>query len=300
VNLGMVGLGRMGRGLSRRLIAGGHRVVGWDRDPAAVQALAGDGAEPATDLADLRDLLTPPRAVWVMVPAGTPTQETLDRLGEQLSPGDLVVDGGNSWFRDTKARALALAERGVVLVDSGTSGGIWGEREGFCLMVGGPAEAVDALRPVFDTLAPEDGWAHVGDAGAGHYVKMVHNGIEYGLLQAYAEGFEVLAETDEYDLDLHQVGEVWRHGSVVRSWLLDLATAAYAKDPGLAKVSGYVEDSGEGRWTVAEALRLDVPAPVINLSLIMRLRSREQDSYAAKFVAALRNEFGGHPVRTAR
>jgi len=300
VNLGMVGLGRMGRGLSRRLIAGGHRVVGWDRDPAAVQALAGDGAEPATDLADLRDRLAPPRAVWVMVPAGTPTQETLDRLGEQLSPGDLVVDGGNSWFRDTTARALALAERGVVLVDSGTSGGIWGEREGFCLMVGGPAEAVDALRPVFDTLAPEDGWAHVGDVGAGHYVKMVHNGIEYGLLQAYAEGFEVLAETDEYDLDLHQVGEVWRHGSVVRSWLLDLATAAYAKDPELAKVSGYVEDSGEGRWTVAEALRLDVPAPVINLSLIMRLRSREKDSYAAKFVAALRNEFGGHPVRTAK
>jgi 6-phosphogluconate dehydrogenase len=300
VNLGMVGLGRMGRGLSRRLIAGGHRVVGWDRDPAAVQALAGDGAEPASDLADLRDRLAPPRAVWVMVPAGTPTQETLDRLGEQLSPGDLVVDGGNSWFRDTTARALALAERGVVLVDSGTSGGIWGEREGFCLMVGGPAEAVDALRPVFDTLAPEDGWAHVGDAGAGHYVKMVHNGIEYGLLQAYAEGFEVLAETDEYDLDLHQVGEVWRHGSVVRSWLLDLATAAYAKDPELAKVSGYVEDSGEGRWTVAEALRLDVPAPVINLSLIMRLRSREKDSYAAKFVAALRNEFGGHPVRTAK
>jgi 6-phosphogluconate dehydrogenase len=299
VNLGMVGLGRMGRGLSRRLIAGGHRVVGWDRDPAAVQALAGDGAEPATDLADLRDRLAPPRAVWVMVPAGTPTQETLDRLGEQLSPGDLVVDGGNSWFRDTTARALALAERGVVLVDSGTSGGIWGEREGFCLMVGGPAEAVDALRPVFDTLAPEDGWAHVGDAGAGHYVKMVHNGIEYGLLQAYAEGFEVLAETDEYDLDLHQVGEVWRHGSVVRSWLLDLATAAYAKDPQLAEVSGYVEDSGEGRWTVAEALRLDVPAPVINLSLIMRLRSREKDSYAAKFVAALRNEFGGHPVRSA-
>jgi 6-phosphogluconate dehydrogenase len=300
VNLGMVGLGRMGRGLSRRLLAGGHRVVAWDRDPAAIQALAGDGAEPATDLADLRDRLAPPRAVWVMVPAGTPTQENLDRLGQLLSPGDLVVDGGNSWFRDTKERARSLADRGVMLVDAGTSGGVWGEREGFCLMVGGPAEAVDALRPVFDTLAPKDGWAHVGEAGAGHYVKMVHNGIEYGLLQAYAEGFEVLAETDEYDLDLHQVSEVWRHGSVVRSWLLDLATAAYAKDPELAKVSGYVEDSGEGRWTVAEALRLDVPAPVINLSLIMRLRSREPDSYAAKFVAALRNEFGGHPVRAAR
>jgi 6-phosphogluconate dehydrogenase len=300
VNLGMVGLGRMGRGLSRRLIAGGHRVVAWDRDPVMVKTLAGDGAEPAADLADLRDRLAPPRAVWVMVPAGAPTQETVDQLGQLLAPGDLVIDGGNSYFRDSRARAHALAGRDIAFVDCGTSGGVWGEREGFCLMVGGPPEAVDAVRPVLDTLAPPDGWAHVGPSGAGHYVKMVHNGIEYGLLQAYAEGFELLAETDEYDLDLAQVSEVWRHGSVVRSWLLDLATAAYAKDPKLAKVSGYVEDSGEGRWTVAEALRLDVPAPVINLALIMRLRSREKDSYAAKFVAALRNEFGGHPVRAAQ
>jgi len=300
VNLGMVGLGRMGRGLSRRLISGGHRVVAWDRDAAMVRTFAGDGAEPTDDLADLRDRLAPPRAVWSMVPAGPPTQETVERLGGLLDRGDVVVDGGNSYFRDSQARALALAERGIAFVDVGTSGGVWGVQEGFCLMVGGAPEAVEVLRPVFDTLAPPDGWAHVGPSGAGHYVKMVHNGIEYGLLQAYAEGFEVLAETDEYDLDLRQVSELWRHGSVVRSWLLDLAAAAYAKDPKLAKVSGYVEDSGEGRWTVAEALRLDVPAPVINLALIMRLRSREKDSYAAKFVAALRNEFGGHPVRAAQ
>jgi 6-phosphogluconate dehydrogenase len=300
VNLGMVGLGRMGRGLSRRLISGGHRVVAWDRDAAMVKTLAGDGAEPTDDLADLRDRLAPPRAVWSMVPAGPPTQETVERLGGLLDRGDVVVDGGNSYFRDSEARALALAEKGIAFVDCGTSGGVWGDQEGFCLMVGGTPEAVEVLRPVFDTLAPPDGWAHVGPSGAGHYVKMVHNGIEYGLLQAYAEGFEVLAETDEYNLDLHQVSELWRHGSVVRSWLLDLAAAAYAKDPKLAKVSGYVEDSGEGRWTVAEALRLDVPAPVINLALIMRLRSREKDSYAAKFVAALRNEFGGHPMRAAQ
>jgi 6-phosphogluconate dehydrogenase len=300
VNLGMVGLGRMGQGLSRRLIAGGHRVVAWDRDLATVQAVTGDGADPATDLADLRDRLAPPRAVWAMVPAGPPTQETVERLGEVLDRGDIVVDGGNSYFRDSKARALALAEKGIAFVDVGTSGGIWGGREGFCLMVGGETEVVESLRPLFDTLAPSDGWAHVGPVGAGHYVKMVHNGIEYGLLQAYAEGFEVLAETDEYDLDLHQVSELWRHGSVIRSWLLDLATAAYARDPKLARVAGYVEDSGEGRWTVAEALRLDVPAPVINMALIMRLRSREEESYAAKFVAALRNEFGGHAVREAK
>jgi 6-phosphogluconate dehydrogenase len=299
VRIGMVGLGRMGGGLSRRLMADGHQVVAWDRTTAAVQQLAGDGAVAAGDLADLCGRLDQPRAVWVMVPSGAPTQETVDRLGEQLAEGDLVIDGGNSNFHDSVARARALAERGITFLDVGTSGGIWGEREGFCLMVGGPPEAVETVRPVFDTLAPPGGWAHVGPSGAGHYAKMVHNGIEYGLLQAYAEGFEVLAETDSYDFDLQQVSDVWRHGSVVRSWLLDLAAAAYGKDPKLAKVAGFVEDSGEGRWTVAEALRLDVPAPVINLSLIMRLRSREEESYAAKFVAALRNEFGGHPVRAA-
>jgi 6-phosphogluconate dehydrogenase len=296
----MVGLGRMGRGLSRRLIADGHQVVAWDRDAAAVEKLAGDGAEGATELADLCEMVAAPRVAWVMVPSGAPTQETVERLGDLLEAGDLVIDGGNSNFRDSTARASALAERGIAFLDVGTSGGVWGEQEGFCLMVGGPAEAVELARPVFDTLAPRGGWAHVGPTGAGHYAKMVHNGIEYGMLQAYAEGFEVLAETDLYDFDLHQVAEVWRHGSVVRSWLLDLATAAYGKDPALAEVAGFVEDSGEGRWTVAEALRLDVPAPVINLSLIMRLRSREDESYAAKFVAALRNEFGGHAVRAAK
>jgi 6-phosphogluconate dehydrogenase len=300
VKIGMVGLGRMGRGLSRRIIAGGHQVVAWDRDAATVQRLAGDGAEPAADLADLGERMGRPRAVWVMLPSGPPTQETIDHLGGTLAPGDLVIDGGNSNFHDSVARSAALAERGIAFLDVGTSGGVWGEREGFCLMVGGPDAAVDLVRPVFDALAPPGGWAHVGPSGAGHYVKMVHNGIEYGLLQAYAEGFEVLAETDSYDLDLRQVSELWRHGSVVRSWLLDLAAAAYDKDPKLAKVAGFVEDSGEGRWTVAEALRLDVPAPVINLALIMRLRSREEESYAAKFVAALRNEFGGHAVRAAK
>jgi 6-phosphogluconate dehydrogenase len=300
VKIGMVGLGRMGRGLSRRIIAGGHQVVAWDRDAATVQRLAGDGAEPAADLADLGERMGRPRAVWVMLPSGPPTQETIDHLGGTLAPGDLVIDGGNSNFHDSVARSRALAERGIAFLDVGTSGGVWGEREGFCLMVGGPDAAVDLVRPVFDALAPPGGWAHVGPSGAGHYVKMVHNGIEYGLLQAYAEGFEVLAETDSYDLDLRQVSELWRHGSVVRSWLLDLAAAAYDQDPKLAKVAGFVEDSGEGRWTVAEALRLDVPAPVINLALIMRLRSREEESYAAKFVAALRNEFGGHAVRAAK
>jgi 6-phosphogluconate dehydrogenase len=299
VKIGMVGLGRMGRGLSRRLIAGGHGVVGWDRTAAVVQRLAGDGAEPAGDLADLTGRLEPPRVVWVMLPAGAPTQETVDRLGGLLAAGDVLIDGGNSHFSDSVERSRKLAEREIAFLDVGTSGGVWGEREGFCLMVGGPDAAVELARPAFDALAPPDGWAHFGPSGAGHYVKMVHNGIEYGLLQAYAEGFEVLAETDLYELDVPRVSEVWRHGSVVRSWLLDLAAAAYANDPKLSKIAGFVEDSGEGRWTVAEALRLDVPAPVINLSLIMRLRSREKESYAAKFVAALRNEFGGHAVRAA-
>ena len=247
MRIGMVGLGRMGRGLSRRLMADGHQVVAWDRTAAAVQQLAGDGAEPAGDLADLRARLDPPRAVWVMVPSGAPTQETVDRLGELLAEGDLVIDGGNSNFHDSVARAQALAERGVGFLDVGTSGGVWGEREGFCLMVGGPAGAVAAVRPVFDTLAPPRGWAHVGPAGAGHYAKMVHNGIEYGLLQAYAEGFEVLAETDAYDFDLRQVSEVWRHGSVVRSWLLDLAATTYNKDPKLAKVASFVKNSNKSR-----------------------------------------------------
>jgi 6-phosphogluconate dehydrogenase len=297
VDIGMVGLGRMGAGLTRRLLKSGHRVVAFDRSPETIEAVAADGAEPAATLEQLRDKLEPPRTVWVMVPSGAPTQEAIDRLAELLDPGDVLIDGGNSHFRDSVARARALAAKRIAFLDVGTSGGVWGLKEGFCLMVGGPEHAFAQAEPAFRTLAPEGGHAHVGPSGAGHYVKMVHNGIEYGLLQAYAEGFEILHASD-YDLDLHQVAELWRHGSVVRSWLLDLIASAYAKDPELAGFSGWVEDSGEGRWTVQEALEKDVPAPVINLSLIMRLRSRVEDSYAGRLISALRNEFGGHPVHT--
>ncbi len=291
----MVGLGRMGAGLTRRLLAGGHRVVAVDRSPEATAAVAADGAEPASTLEQLRDKLEPPRTVWVMVPSGAPTQEAIDRLAGLLEPGDVLIDGGNSNFHDSVARGGALEARGIAFLDVGTSGGIWGLKEGFCLMVGGPGEAFAHAEPAFRTLAAEGGYAHVGPTGAGHYVKMIHNGIEYGLLQAYGEGFEILHASD-YDLDLHRVAELWRHGSVVRSWLLDLITSAYAKDLELKGFTGWVVDSGEGRWAVQEALARDVPAPVINLSLIMRLRSRVEDSYAGKLISALRNEFGGHPV----
>ena len=295
MDIGMVGLGRMGAGLTRRLLDDGHRVVAFDRSPETIEAVAADGAEPAATLEQLRDKLEPPRTVWVMVPSGAPTQEAIDRLAGLLDPGDVLIDGGNSHFQDSVARARALGAKGISFLDVGTSGGVWGLKEGFCLMVGGPDDAFARAEPAFRTLAPEGGYAHVGPSGAGHYVKMIHNGIEYGLLQAYAEGFEILHASD-YDLDLHQVAELWRHGSVVRSWLLDLIASAYAKDPELAGFSGWVEDSGEGRWAVQEALAKDVPAPVINLSLIMRLRSRVDGSYAGKLISALRNEFGGHPV----
>jgi 6-phosphogluconate dehydrogenase len=295
----MIGIGRMGAGMSRRLLDGGHRVVAYDRDPHALEAVTHAGAYPATALKALVDELAPPRTVWLMLPAGEPTESTVRAVGELLESGDVLVDGGNSNFRDAIRRAEALAARGVHFLDCGTSGGIWGEREGFCLMVGGSDEAFAQVEPAVATLAPEGGYAHVGPVGAGHYVKMIHNGIEYALLQGYAEGFEIMHASD-YDLDLYQVSELWRHGSVVRSWLLDLAAAAYRRDPELAALTGWVEDSGEGRWTVQEALDRDVPAPVINLSLLMRLRSRQQDSYAAKVIAALRNEFGGHPIHPAK
>jgi len=295
----MIGIGRMGAGMSRRLLDGGHRVVAYDRDPHALEAVTHAGADPAIALKALVDELAPPRTVWLMLPAGEPTSSTVRAVGELLESGDVLVDGGNSNFRDAIRRAEALAARGVHFLDCGTSGGIWGEREGFCLMVGGSDEAFAQVEPAVATLAPEGGYAHVGPVGAGHYVKMIHNGIEYALLQGYAEGFEIMHASD-YDLDLYQISELWRHGSVVRSWLLDLAAAAYRRDPELAALTGWVEDSGEGRWTVQEALDKDVPAPVINLSLLMRLRSRQQDSYAAKVIAALRNEFGGHPIHPAK
>jgi 6-phosphogluconate dehydrogenase len=299
VEIGIIGIGRMGAGMSRRLLEGGHRVVAYDRDPHALEAVTHAGADAATTLRELVDKLSPPRTVWLMVPAGEPTESSVRAVGELLEPGDVVVDGGNSNFHDARRRAEALAARGVRFLDCGTSGGIWGEREGFCLMIGGPDDAFAQAEPALATLAPEGGYAHVGPVGAGHYVKMIHNGIEYALLQGYAEGFEIMHASD-YDLDLHQIAELWRHGSVIRSWLLDLAAAAYQRDPELAALTGWVEDSGEGRWTVQEALDKDVPAPVINLSLLMRLRSRQQDSYGAKVIAALRNEFGGHPIHPAK
>jgi 6-phosphogluconate dehydrogenase len=294
----MVGIGRMGAGLTRRLMRGGHRVVAFDRDANALKAVADDGAVAASTLEEMVRELTPPRAVWLMVPAGEPTESSVRAVGALLEPGDVIVDGGNSNWHDAKRRASLLEEKGVRFLDCGTSGGVWGEREGFCLMVGGTDQAFAQVEPAFATLAPEGGYAHVGPIGAGHYVKMIHNGIEYAMLQGYGEGFEIM-NASEYDLDLRQIAEVWRHGSVIRSWLLDLIAAAYRRDPQLSALTGYVEDSGEGRWTVQEALDRDVPAPVINLSLIMRLRSRQRDSYSAKVIAALRNEFGGHPIHPA-
>jgi 6-phosphogluconate dehydrogenase len=301
MDLGLIGLGRMGAGMAERLLDGGHRVVGFDLGEAAVAALAGRGGVGAGSPAELVAALPAPRAVWLMVPAGDPVDRTLDQLLELLAPGDLVVDGGNSNYRDTLRRAARLADAGCDYVDVGTSGGVWGRREGYSLMVGGAEPAVERLRPVLETLAPapDRGWGRVGPVGAGHFVKMVHNGIEYGLMQAYAEGFSVMSAKRDFDLDLHQVAEIWRHGSVVRSWLLDLAARALADDPELAAVAPGVADSGEGRWTVAEAIELDVPAPVISLALIARLRSRDSESFADRLLAALRNQFGGHAVRPA-
>jgi 6-phosphogluconate dehydrogenase len=297
MQLGFVGLGRMGGNMVRRLHGGDHALVAHDRSAEAVAAAEEAGARGAPGLAELVQALDAPRRVWVMVPAGAPTQAVLDELAGLLDAGDLVVDGGNSNFNDTKRRAAALGERGIRFCDVGVSGGIWGLEKGYCMMAGGAPEDVEALRPVLDTLAPPDGWLHVGPVGAGHYVKMVHNGIEYGMLQAYGEGFEILQQS-EFDVDLGAVAHLWNQGSVVRSWLLELAERAFAKDPQLEGVRGYVEDSGEGRWTVAEAIELSVPAPVITLSLLQRFVSRQDESFSAQVIAALRNEFGGHAVRT--
>ena len=290
----------MGNGLARRLARGDHRVVVQNRTQDKADTLADEeeGAEAATGLDDLVARLNTPRVVWTMLPAGKVTDEAVDALADLLDEGDLLIEGSNSNYKDSKRRAEKLSAKGIGFLDAGVSGGIWGLDEGFCLMVGGTEESFATAEPLFATLAQDEGYAHVGSVGAGHYVKMVHNGIEYGLLQAFGEGFEIL-EACDYDLDLSQVANVWRHGSVVRSWLLDLAANAYAKDPHLDKLTGYVEDSGEGRWTVAEAIDLDVPAPVITLSLQMRFRSRQEDTYTGKLISALRNEFGGHAIRDA-
>jgi 6-phosphogluconate dehydrogenase len=299
MELGMIGLGRMGANMTTRLLRGGHRVVAYDLSADAVRAAEAAGADGARTLEEVVSRLAAPRAIWLMVPAGEPTENTLNALAAQLSPGDILVDGGNSNYKDTLRRAATLRAQGLYLVDAGTSGGIWGLAEGYSLMVGGDEDAVERLRPVFETLAPgaAQGWGRVGPSGAGHFVKMVHNGIEYGLMQAYAEGFEIMRAKQEFALDLHQIAEIWRFGSVVRSWLLDLAANALAGDAELKDIKGWVADSGEGRWTVAEAIDLNVPAPVITLSLQARLASRQDESYAAKLLAALRNQVGGHAVK---
>ncbi len=300
MRLGMVGLGKMGGNMVERLLRGGHEVVVFDLDAERVKAVgASPGASPAASLEDLVAQLPAPRVVWVMVPAGAPTEATLQQLAALVQPGDVLIDGGNSNFNDSKRRAASLSERGVRLLDAGTSGGVWGLQVGYCLMVGGEKEAAEHCEPIFRTLAPPDGYLHVGPPGAGHFVKMVHNGIEYGLLQAYAEGFEIL-HAGEYPLDLRAVAGLWNHGSVVRSWLLELLERAYATEgQDLERIRGWVADSGEGRWTVQTALDLDVPAPVITLSLLQRFRSRQEESYGAQVIAALRNQFGGHAVKAA-
>ena len=297
MQLAMIGLGRMGGNMVQRLLQGGHQVVVFDRSADAVQAHVGMGARGAKDLANVVGQLSAPRVVWVMVPAGAPVESTIDQLLRGLSPGDIIIDGGNSNYKDSMRRAARLQEKGLEFIDAGTSGGIWGLTVGYCLMIGASPAAFATCEPIFRTLAPPDGYAHVGPPGSGHYVKMIHNGIEYGMLQAYAEGYEILHASKDFELDLHQISAVWNHGSVVRSWLNELAERAFAKDTELAALKGYVEDSGEGRWTVQEAIDLDVPAPVITLSLLTRFRSRQSDSFGAKVIAALRNEFGGHAVK---
>jgi 6-phosphogluconate dehydrogenase len=299
MELGMVGLGKMGANMTTRLVKDGHRIVVFDRNPPKVEAAVADGADGAESLEELVSKLSIPRAVWIMVPAGDPTQTVIETLVELLSPGDILIDGGNSNYKDTVRRTSELKERGLDLVDVGTSGGVWGLTEGYSMMVGGNSDVVEHVRPIFETLAPgpDRGWGHVGPSGAGHFVKMVHNGIEYGLMQAYAEGFEIMKSKEDFNLDLHKIAQIWQYGSVVRSWLLDLTAEALKDDQDLSDIQGWVADSGEGRWTVADAIEMDVPAPVITLSLLMRFVSRQEDSYAAKMLAAMRQQFGGHAVK---
>lgn len=299
MELGMIGLGRMGANMAQRLTQDGHQVLTFDRDPDAVTASQEYGGHGASSLEELVGRLTLPRALWVMVPAGQPTEDTVDSLAGLLSPGDAVLDGGNANYKDSMRRAEKLGALGIDFIDVGTSGGIWGLTEGYCLMVGGNEEAVKRLEPIFRSLAPshDTGYSRVGPSGAGHFVKMVHNGIEYALMQSYAEGFELMDAKEEFGLDLAAIAETWRHGSVVRSWLLDLGAAALKEDPKLESLQAYVDDSGEGRWTVEESVELAVPTPVIALSLQQRFRSRQDQPLGAKMLAALRQQFGGHAVR---
>ena len=301
MEIAMIGLGKMGANMASRLINGGHQVVAYDINEAAIQKAESAGAEGARTFTEVTEKLSKPRLIWVMVPAGKITEDTIMKLAEVLSPGDTVIDGGNSNYKDSQRRSQTLSAKGLHFIDVGTSGGVWGLTEGYSLMVGGEKEIVERHRPIFATLAPgpEHGWGHVGPAGAGHFVKMIHNGIEYGLMQAYAEGFDIMNSKEEFGLDLHQIAEIWRYGSVVRSWLLDLTARALAEDAQLEGIKAWVQDSGEGRWTVFEAIDLDVAAPVITVSLQRRLRSRDEQPFADKLLAALRNQFGGHAIRGA-
>ncbi len=299
MQLGMVGLGRMGANMAERLMRGGHKVVGFDPNADARKALESKGSTSADSLQALVKSLSAPRVIWLMIPAGKITDDAVTTLLTLLDAGDCVIDGGNSNYKDTLRRAETYRAKNVGYVDSGTSGGVWGLQEGYSMMIGGDEKVVDGLRPIFETLAPakDKGWGRVGPVSSGHYTKMIHNGIEYGLMQAYAEGFSILKHKKDFALDLHQIGEIWRYGSVVRSWLLDLTTDALGKNPQMEGIAPYVADSGEGRWTVDAALELDVPAPIITLSLLERLRSRDTDSFADKLLSAMRNEFGGHPIK---
>jgi len=298
MTIGFVGLGKMGGNMVKRLLSRGHSIVGFDTSKDARAEAERSGALTVSSLKELAEALKSPRVVWLMVPAGQVTSDVIDTLIPFLEEGDILVDGGNSFYKDSMAHASRLASKGIYLLDAGTSGGIWGLSEGYCLMIGGVEEAFMKAEPAFKDLASENGYAHIGPSGAGHFVKMVHNGIEYGLLEAYAEGFEIMHAKKNFDLDLRKIAELWNHGSVVRSWLLELSANIFSQDPTLASVDGYVADTGEGRWTVAEAVEGNVPAPVITLSLIQRLRSRQETSFSAKVIAALRKQFGGHTVKT--
>ena len=299
MELAIVGLGKMGLNMATRLARAGHRVIGYARTDATVQEAINLGAEGAHSLEEVVSKLSAPRIVWLMIPAGKVTHDTVEKLSALLNAGDIMIDGGNSNYKDSVLHAEMLEPKGIEFVDCGTSGGIWGLTEGYSLMIGGKPEVVESLRPIFETLAPgpEKGWGHVGPHGAGHYVKMVHNGIEYGMMQAFAEGFSILKAKKEFGMDLAQISHIWQHGSVVRSWLLDLAARALDEDTELTEIKPWVADSGEGRWTVFESIDLDVPAPVITLSLQMRFASRDAENYTARMLAALRNQFGGHAIK---
>jgi 6-phosphogluconate dehydrogenase len=299
MHIGMIGLGKMGANMTTRLVRGGHNIHAFDLNESAIRAVEAEGAQGVSDITALITQLETPRVLWVMLPAGDPTENTVNLLFDKLSAGDIVIDGGNSNYKETMRRAEKLATKGIHYIDVGTSGGVWGITEGYGMMVGGDKSAVDHIRPILQTLAPapDRGWGHVGPSGAGHFVKMVHNGIEYGIMQAYAEGFEILKSKTEFQLDVHNIAEMWRFGTVIRSWLLDLIANALADDPNLSNIRGWVADSGEGRWTVFEAIDLDIPAPVITASLMARFISRQEESYAAKLLAALRNQFGGHAIK---